>query len=808
MILTRLRLRNFRQHADLDLPLGAGLTAVVGPNGRGKSTLFEAIAWALYGSAASRGTNDTLPRRGTPKGDCSVELEFRLGELTYRVARTLGSAAVYVDDGPAVASGAADSARYLAARIGLSREEFLNTYFTGQKELEFLSKEGPTEKSRFLSRLLGYDRFRAAQERVRADRKTARAKADALAERLAGVPEVSGEALDAARSVLEAATDTLQSVTTHAERARTEKVAAEAEHTRGAALRRADEEVAERIRAAEDTLRDHERGRERASDAVATARAAQEDAVRLREERGALSLEGALAEHEALRAAESRVVERRALSEELARLVRPAGPVDQAASDLARAERSAEELARLEPSIAARAEEARKRRDASAESIEEVTREGSAVAERIRALQQDLAALDEQLDHLDAAGAHADCPTCARPLGEVFDQVVGAARARRDALADEVEVLQAARAGLLERHEEAVAQGRRAQAFLDGLDEERRRAQALRSHAERRDELQERLGALQAREAELRARIEALPTTVDAARLRAVEEILDRGRYLASRIADAERLAAGLDEAEARLSAAEREVARRTEELAALRAERAGLGFDAAAFAAIETRLRDAGEALQTATVARLEAHHARDRAADELATLEARAAERARDEAALEEARGEVRLLDETDRVYTELRHALNDSIRPDLSEIATGLLVEMTAGRFTRLELDEEYRIRVFADGDEEPVISGGEGDVANLSLRLAVSALIARRSGRPLSFLMLDEVFGSLDRERQRRVMDVLTSLSTGRFEQVLVITHSDGVQDAAHQVIDLGAPVETAPAVEAALEVVAA
>ena len=47
---------------------------------------------------------------------------------------------------------------------------------------------------------------------------------------------------------------------------------------------------------------------------------------------------------------------------------------------------------------------------------------------------------------------------------------------------------------------------------------------------------------------------------------------------------------------------------------------------------------------------------------------------------------------------------------------------------------------------------MISGGEEDVANMVLRLAISQMIADRAGQPLSILILDEVFGSLDIERR--------------------------------------------------------
>ena len=43
--------------------------------------------------------------------------------------------------------------------IGMTREEFFNTYFTGQKELAVMAAMTPMERAKFLSRVLGYERL-------------------------------------------------------------------------------------------------------------------------------------------------------------------------------------------------------------------------------------------------------------------------------------------------------------------------------------------------------------------------------------------------------------------------------------------------------------------------------------------------------------------------------------------------------------------------------------------------------------------------------------------------------------------------
>jgi exonuclease SbcC len=87
---------------------------------------------------------------------------------------------------------------------------------------------------------------------------------------------------------------------------------------------------------------------------------------------------------------------------------------------------------------------------------------------------------------------------------------------------------------------------------------------------------------------------------------------------------------------------------------------------------------------------------------------------------------------------------------------------------------------------DGQAKPVVSGGEEDVANLALRLAISQMIAERAGQPLSLLVLDEIFGSLDEERRASVLELLRSLAD-RFPQVVLITHIETVREGFDRVI---------------------
>src|SRR5204862_3375559 len=122
---------------------------------------------------------------------------------------------------------------------------------------------------------------------------------------------------------------------------------------------------------------------------------------------------------------------------------------------------------------------------------------------------------------------------------------------------------------------------------------------------------------------------------------------------------------------------------------------------------------------------------------------------------------------------------------VRPEISDLASRYIRDLTDGRYSEIELDEQYNIMVLEDAIPKPVISGGEEDIANLVLRLAISEMIADRAGQAFSLLILDEIFGSLDERHRTNLVELLRRLHD-QFEQVIVITHLDLTTEVDHAV----------------------
>ncbi|MBI1722511.1 MAG: SMC family ATPase [Gemmatimonadetes bacterium] len=783
MRLHRLRLVNFRQHRDTDIEFGPGLTGIIGPNGAGKSTLLEAIAWAIYGMEAARGTRDSIRwRRAKPRSEVHVELEFGLGPHEYRVVRTLYGADLYLDGAPQpIATTLNEVSSRLTRVLGMSRDEFFNTYFTGQKELALMATMKPTERGQFLSRLLGYDKLRLAQERVRERRNALKGELVGLE---AGRPDRAALASERERRAA----------------AREEAGRRLAEAT----------EASEATRAASDlhlpVFRELSELRDRYSARVADRRIAEdrvrqvvEHIARLQAEHAAAA--AAQAELESLATAVAEYERQRAALAEQDALASDAARRDTFETQLAEIAKQRVELdLRLAESRGAAAEaldvverlEADRREQEEAERLHG-ERQAAWVRERQDAeskrdgLREQFKDLQAQRERIVAAGESGVCPTCGQSLGaehlrsvlELLDAQIAEVTMNGRYFASRVEQLQDP------------------PPELEGLDERRRQlaeavergAQALAVATRSAEEaigLEKQLRRLDERSARIWQEIAALRPGYDVVRretirraVAALEPRAARAQRLAAEAERAARLAGDLHEAEGRRATS-------VERLATVERELAAMAFTEEAYQAAAREMQRLEEAWRRADVDERVA-----RAELDAATFRLRDVERAEQEALARAARaaevqGELRLHNELDRALGDLRTELNQEMRPELAALAAEFLAALTDGRYDEIDLDEEYRVTVLEDGEPQTVISGGEEDLTNLVLRFAVSQMIADRSGQPLTLLVLDEIFGSLDEPRRAQVVHLLRGLEA-RFPQVVLITHIEGVRESLDRVL---------------------
>jgi exonuclease SbcC len=137
---------------------------------------------------------------------------------------------------------------------------------------------------------------------------------------------------------------------------------------------------------------------------------------------------------------------------------------------------------------------------------------------------------------------------------------------------------------------------------------------------------------------------------------------------------------------------------------------------------------------------------------------------------------------------IMSNFRTHLISRIRPTLASYSSDFFDRLTDGKYRELELDENYNLLVYDNGNAYGIdrFSGGEEDLVNLCLRLAISEVITERAGGAFNFIILDEIFGSQDVYRRQNIMKALSSLSS-KFRQIFLITHVDDVKNYMENII---------------------
>ncbi|WP_020674765.1 AAA family ATPase [Geopsychrobacter electrodiphilus] len=97
MRILSIQLKNIKSHTETSLDFSAGINVLSGPNGIGKSTIFEAIGYAMFGVDAQSfvGNIERFIRIGAKKGEVSISFESCAGEL-FRVSRSVGTASKWL----------------------------------------------------------------------------------------------------------------------------------------------------------------------------------------------------------------------------------------------------------------------------------------------------------------------------------------------------------------------------------------------------------------------------------------------------------------------------------------------------------------------------------------------------------------------------------------------------------------------------------------------------------------------------------------------------------------------------------------
>lgn len=758
-------LENFRLHSHTELRFESDgqIILVTGSNGSGKSTVLEAILFALYGEGRHGKRNlDQLLRRGAELEGMSVELIFDHEQTTYRINRRRDGRAVtavlYGNDIPLM-EGPNAVTDAVVRLLGMDAVGFKVAVIAQQKDLDGLASLRPADRSAAVRRLLRLDALTAAKELAQASFRherdlvrdlRPRSTDDALLERdrILSVSETAVAELALCSEVVKGLSEQIEATS-------------DVDALWNLAVANRDRALAAVAQAEHDLL------------SLSTTRNQLdfpnepdnvEDVESLVSEIS--SIERALAEAEN----SSRNREQRALVEtEIARVRSLIAAFTQVDSEFLLTSKS---LADNDVALAH-----------DSLSSAELRLEEFKIAFHRAAADRD--AVRDQIEQLNQTGAL--CDACGQTISDQHRESHG------NQLTVSLENAEITLSELSVAGKICTQERNQSRVTLDAARD--RSAAVIEMYAQAQRDV-ESLADLHRRESTYADQLDRiLVSNVDASELSLIRTALD---LRLSNARDAMRIRSVRAVLLARSEELDRSIASASQRLnfATLDASSSELGSD------LEIRHRDRealklrhsqeNSLLQYWERESLLANERLDAANAILfqrAALEQRITQH--ETKALDASNAALLLGDAADRLATRIRPMLEGSM--------STLLAAMSSGRFESVRIDDDYNVTISDAGSFRTLgeLSGGEVDLVALALRLALSQAVADRAGAGAGFLILDECFGSQDPERRASVLSALRSLRD-TYRQIFLISHVENIEDSADVVLRVETAVDRSEA----------
>jgi exonuclease SbcC len=789
MIIDRLVLKNFKRFRNEEIRFRDGITGILGNNGTGKSSIVEAIFFALYGveKTGSLKSDYILSSFASPKDPCEVRLDFRIGGTNYSVIRTFKNGktvpnkTTFHREEKLFATGVREVETEVKRTIGMGRVDFMNTIYAAQKDLLTLLESDPSKRKEWFLRALGIDYLNRESQNILKDRVEAKTDEQlSLNGELKAITRQQGEidpvALQTSVGEYKSALASLKKQ--HGELDAKKKYA--------------DKEYQQ----FQDQKTEYTKLVER-KDSLTKEK---DSLVRQRQTTLSKIIDLTRAEQE-FRAMEQKISGYPVKKQVFEELRKQKEAFDQTTTAIQFSERDRDETKKrkdqLEKKIADLSGAAEKRASLIAgirktlkigpetgddqleqyitSMVEEITHTIGALSARQKGLDGEKKKLLADWNTIQEAGAEGVCPLCRQKLADhVSIEAEFTSRIRH--LDEEI-------AGLRDTQERAQREKNSINAAKPALSEIRSLSEKITVRTSFETDLKDLIPQLQKKEETCHSLHEQIRDLQFDDRIyhqakRELEDLeKDQKQYgdLREKVAQISVFKGQVRDHETRIKEKQEEMDQVVEKIQQS-------AFDPQKIETLERSREEIDTALRT-----VEAETSRTtellRQADEKITQYKNTEDQIRN---LKKQTGdlqeEIELLKLTRSIIADYVVYLMQVVRSRIEGEVSRIISEITSGRYEQVLLDEDFNLLV-RDIDDDYAIdrfSGGEQDDIAVALRIALSRYLAELHGvHESTVLIFDEIFGSQDEERRANLLTALRSQES-RFPQIILISHIAEIQ----------------------------
>jgi DNA repair exonuclease SbcCD ATPase subunit len=150
-----LSMKCFRKHIDTQLTFTAGLNVLRGPNEIGKTTVTEALLYALYGSKSLRNPLVDTVTWGRKESELKVELVISISGIDYVFKRSKAGAECVYGDG--LVTGQSEVSAFATKLLGADSKTAGLLMLASQNGLRGALDDGPAAVSTLMGKLADFD---------------------------------------------------------------------------------------------------------------------------------------------------------------------------------------------------------------------------------------------------------------------------------------------------------------------------------------------------------------------------------------------------------------------------------------------------------------------------------------------------------------------------------------------------------------------------------------------------------------------------------------------------------------------------
>ena len=783
MILDRLILQNFKRFRDVDIDFKNGITGIIGSNGVGKSSIVDAVFFALYGVSGGL-TSDFIVSSFSDE-QCTVYLHFHIGSDRYFIRRTFKKGKTVQHDAQlncnqeTRATGVTQVEAEIRKILGMGPADFRSTIYAAQKDLMTLLDLTPGKRKEWFLRALGIDYLNTGSQKILKEQADAKEKeATLLLGELAALTRQDPAELEQTRADLIALASKIRDLEAldHVLQRERETKSAEKQTYDLQTVRQGkliDQEKVLRNDIAEMTARVATLKEQESSFAVNDQEIRQLDQMVVTElPQARLDIEGYRTKKARLEQIE---VEKKSALREQENIQARIAKIDAKLQECIAGENELIGLsAKVRTTLGCDAD--KNVDEAVSEQQTYVSEKSARLNARLQTIDGEITRLRKNLNTLLESGSDGTCPICNQKLGDHFDSV------KND---------------YLERIGEFGIEGDDLKKELNETRELSQRTITLKPTLDRIRDIRILLGYRETHLNDLAGLQRELLDTVT--RVKALITESESIAYLPEDHDSCKQRLVELEAAQNRLNEINKQIAQQ----AGLRAQIAELNSQVVSKSVTLAEVKESidkdpidptiGPQL-THEIEKLDlslknvtqdlaASTERERTlTQKIADLEIAAARIGTVQQQVTELRNEIEILKLTRAAIADYVVYIMQVVRSRIESEVSSIISEITGGKYDRVLIDEDFNLLVRENDREYTVdrFSGGEQDDIAVALRIALSRYLAElHNVHESTLLIFDEIFGSQDEERRANLLTALRSQES-RFPQIILISHIAEIQ----------------------------